>query len=268
MKLGIPMEKSIKTKDNLVKSAMRTLDILELLAEYPDGLSFMEISRYLKMPVSSLYNLVTTLTYRGYLMRTNRGTLLHLGPKLAQLNIAYLANVNLILLADTQMEKLRNETGETTSLAVLQGTKIVVIHKRPGKGILQVINPVGTRLNAHSTGSGKTILAYLKEEEIDELYPDETLPAFSPNTITSKTLLKEELAKIRQKGYAFDNQESEEGVWAVASCIWNQDGLPFASLSIVAPITRINHDDTSHWYNLVKDCAEEISSQLGFQGNA
>ena len=261
------MEKTNKVNENHVKSAMRTLDILELLAGYPDGLSFMDISNHLKLPVSSLYNLITTLIYRGYLIQTNRGSKLHLGSKLAQLNVAYLENVNLILLADVQMEKLREITGETTSLAVLHGTRIVIIHKRPGKGILQVINPVGTRLHAHSTGSGKVVLANLHEREIDELYPDEVLRAFSPNTITNKILLKEELAKYRNQGYAFDNQESEEGVWAVASCIWNQEGKPFASISIVAPIVRINNKDTSTWYKLLKDSADEISAQLGYKNN-
>jgi DNA-binding IclR family transcriptional regulator len=259
------MEKSKKAA-GYVKSSMRTLDILELLAEHPDGLSFTEICNLLEMPLSSSHNLITTLTYRGYLVRTNRGSTLQLGPKLAQLNVAYHANNNLILLADSQMEKLRDVTGETTSLVVLQGARIVFIHKRPCTGNLQVINPVGTRLYAHSTGSGKTILANLPESEIDLLYPGEELPGFTPHTITIKTRLKEELATIREQGYAFDHQESEEGVWAVASCIWNQEGQPFAALSIVAPNARISHKDISSWPDLVSDCAAKISFQLGYTG--
>src|SRR5574340_826190 len=140
--------------NGLVKSAGRTLDVLELLSKHPQGLTLSEIGSNLDIPLSSLHNLCATLVSRGYLIR-DKTNLFQLGPKIGQLKATYHENVNLILLADSQMEKITKITGETTSLAVLQGTTTVFIHKRPGEGILQVINPVGTRILAHCTGSGK-----------------------------------------------------------------------------------------------------------------
>ena len=257
--------KNRKSKSVYVKSADRTLDIFELLAEYPQGLTLSDMGKRLGIPNSSLHNLVYTMEERGYLLHNHGNHAFQLGPRLAQLNIVYQANINLIMLADKYMEDLRQITGETTSLVVQQGPKIVFIHKCLGEGMLQVINPVGTRLYTHSTGSGKVILAYLPDEEIDRLYPEEQLPTFTPNTIKSKTALRRELINVRRLGYAYDNQESENGVWAVASCIKNHDGAPIAALSIVAPEARIISKDRTSWCHLVKDAASKISLQLGYK---
>jgi DNA-binding IclR family transcriptional regulator len=247
----------------LIKSAGRTLDVLEILSEYSDGLSLSELSKKLNIPLSSLHELCATLVIRGYLIR-DRTNIYNLGPKVGQLRANYQANNNLILLADTQMEKITQITKETTSFAVLQGNMIVFVHKRPGDGILQVINPVGTRLPAHCTGSGKIMLAYLAEEEIDKLYPKEKLENITNNSVKTKTELKEELKRIYKLGYAFNNQESETGVWAVASCIRDHEGKPIGSLSVVAPRARILTKDHSGWELLVRDASKDISYKLGF----
>ena len=253
-------------QDGLVKSAGRTLDVLELLSKHAQGLTLSEIGSSLEIPLSSLHNLCNTLVYRGYLYR-DRTNSFQLGPRIGQLKATYHENVNLILLADSQMEKITTITGETTSLAVLQGTTTVFIHKRPGEGILQVINPVGTRLLAHCTGSGKLMLSYLPESELDQLYPNEEIEGLTDNSINTKTKLKDELKRISQLGYAFNNQESEGGVWAVAGCIRDQDGMPIASLSIVAPSARITLKDHAGWEYLVRDACNEISYRLGYHAS-
>lgn len=251
----------------LVKSAGRTLDLLELLSRHPRGLTLSEIGSKLEIPLSSLHNLCNTLVNRGYLVR-DRTNAFQLGPKIGQIKATYHENVNLILLADEQMEKITKITGETTSLAVLQGATTVFIHKRPGEGILQVINPVGTRLLAHCTGSGKIMLSYLVESEIDQLYSSENIEAMTPNSFRTKSELKAELKRISKLGYAFNNQESETGVWALAGCIRDQNGGPIASISIVAPSARISLKDHDGWEYLVRDACKEISYRLGFQGDA
>ena len=262
------MARNKQLSDNnkgLIKSADRTLDVLEILSKYSDGLSLSELSKQLNIPLSSLHELCATLVTRGYLIR-DRTNIYYLGPKVGQLRANYQTNNNLILLADAQMEKITQITKETTSFAVLQGTMIVFLHKRPGEGILQVINPVGTRLPAHCTGSGKIMLAYLPEEEIDKLYPNEMLEDYTLNSVKTKSELIAELKKISELGYAYNNQESETGVWAVASCIRDHEGKPIGSLSIVAPIPRILTKEHSGWELLVRDASTEISYKLGFNG--
>jgi DNA-binding IclR family transcriptional regulator len=247
-----------------VKSAARALEILELLSEFPDGLSLTVIGKRLEIPLSSLHGLINTLINKDFLVCYEGLHVYKLGPKLLQLSTAYQSHIDLISLADPVMDRIRRVTSETTSLTVLQGNTIYFIHKRVTEALVQVVNPVGTRILAHATGSGKIMLAYLTAEEIDETYPFDSLPTLTPFTISTKFGLNAALAEIRQLGYAYDNQESEIGLWAVAGCIRNSNGKPIAAVSVVAPLFRIQGKDYSNWYKLVRDGAAEISTMLGF----
>jgi len=248
-----------------VKSAARALDILELLSESSEGLTLTDLGKKLEIPLSSLHGLTTTMINRGYLVRSELDLLFRLGPRLSQIAYIYQGQVDLVPLADPVMLRLRNETSETASLAILEGTSIVFIHKRPAEGRIQVVSPVGSRLPAHTTGSGKVMLSYLSEEELDYLYPGEQLPAYTANTITTRQGLKDVLALARENGFAYDDQESEVGVWAVASCIRDRDGHPIAAISVAAPVFRIQDKDYMQWYRHVLAGAAEVSAKLGFR---
>lgn len=249
----------------LVKSSARTLDILTLLTEHPEGMTLTEIGKRLKIPLSSLYALIGTLVQKDFVLRAENGFHYRLGPRILQLASAYRGQVDLITLADSVMNRIRRAVSETTSLSVLQGQMILFIHKRPAEGVVQVVNPVGTRLYAHATGSGKVMLAYLDEEAFERIYPEEALPALTPATIRSKSALKARLAEVRERNYAYDDEESAVGVWAVASCVRDEEGHPVAALSVVAPTSRLQTKDPSEWHLLVRAGAAEVSASLGFR---
>jgi len=248
----------------VVKSAARALDILDLLASHPEGLILTDLQVETGYPVSSLHELLATLAHRNYVFRDELSRRYKLATKALQLAAAAQASSDVVALADPAMERLRDHTCETTSLALLEGDSILFVHKRPADNRLQIINPAGTRLPSHATGSGKVMLAWLPDGQLDVLFPARSLPRLTSRTITSKASLRHELATVRKAGYAFDNEESAEGVWAVAGCIRNHAGEPIAAISIVAPVPRVQTKDTSNWHLLVKEAAAEISAQLGF----
>lgn len=251
-----------------VKSSTRTLDILELLAEHSDGCSLTDIGRELQIPFSSLHHLLSTMAERGYLIRNPRDNTYHLGQKIVDLHQAYLASGDLVHIAQPIMDRLRNLTGETSSLGVLQGNKVVFIHKRLAGGGLGILDPVGTRKIAHATATGKAILSFLSDDELDALYPEEQLPTSTSSTINTKTQLKRILAEIRRTGYACEDEESKAGVWAVAACIFNYDSNPIAALSVVGPVRAIAPENKSGWPSLVANAAAEISYSLGYSPNS
>lgn len=247
-----------------VKSAARTLEILTFLSQRPSGMRLTEIVAALRIPPSSLHALVATLVEREFVVRDESGFYYRLGPMILQLASAYTSQVDLVLLADPIMDRIRRVVGEGTSLSVLQGQMILFIHKMPADRVVQVVNPVGTRLLAHATGSGKVMLAYLGGDEFDKIYPDEELARLTPATIRSRAELKARLPQIRKLNYSYDEEESSAGVWAVASCIRDEAGTPAAALSIVAPTSRVQTKNVSSWHSLVRDGAAEISAALGF----
>ena len=250
-------------KIDVVKSAARVLDILELLTKLRRGLSLTEIGRDLAIPLSSLHSLMNTLMVKGYIVRDDASSVYQVSSKLTQLATSH-AQRDLVDIADPVMIELGHLTGETTSLAILQDNVIVFIHKRSSRDLLQFVNPVGTRLPAHATGLGKAMLAYLPDEDIDRLYPYEQLEKLTPATISSRTELKRTLQKARLHEYAFDDRESHEGVWAVASAIRNRAGYPVAAISVVAPCSRVEGKDVADWCEATASGAQKVSQILGF----
>ncbi len=130
---------------------------------------------------------------------------------------------------------------------------------------MQIVNPVGTRLPAHATGSGKAMLAYLPEIERERLYPREALPQQTPHTLSTREALGDALATARRRGCALDEQESELGVWAAAAAIRDAHGLPVGALSIFVPIFRVQREERSALSAMVREAAEEVSAALGFR---
>jgi IclR family acetate operon transcriptional repressor len=249
----------------LVKSTARSLDILDYLAHRQDRTTLTDIHLQLRIPISSLHNIITTMVHKGYLSRDENTLSYSLGPKIGQLASRYYDQVDLIQLADPYMSRLARLTGETASLTVLRGNLVVFVHKVVGEGVRQIVNPVGTTLAAHATGSGKVMLAYLPEGELNRLYPHDQLEVFAPNTISSKRELRDELVKIAIDGYAFDDEESTPGIWAVAGCIRDRHGLPVAAISIAGLVGHIKMRNYLEWPQPVQEMTAEISTALGYR---
>jgi len=248
----------------LVKSSARTLDILELIAAHPGDLALSEIAKKLKIPISSMHGLVLTLKTRGYLVRDPASLCYRMGPKFAQLAVVHGTFVELIAHAAPVMDRIGTTCKEAVTMSVLQGDKIVFISNRPATSIVQAVNAIGTSLPAHATGSGKIMLAYLTDEEFERTYLNNKLPRLMASTIITKVELKQAVLEARRRGYAYDDEESERGVWAVAGCIRNSVGRPMAALSVVVPVIRVQANDIPYWTSLVVEGAAEISSRLGF----
>lgn len=253
-----------RTNKGEVKSAGRALDILELLVQFPAGLNLTDIGEHLDIPLSSLHNLMNTLLARGYLTRDEQASIYRLSSKLIQLAARHHSQHDLVSVADPIMERVSRATAEATSLAVLQDSAVVFIHKRAAQNFLQVVNPAGTKIAAHATGLGKVILAHLDDEEVERIYPNEQLATLTDKTISRKRDLKRALEEVREKGFAIDDEESSDGVWAIAAPIRNRNGRPIAALSVAAPRSRVNEERVGEWRRVLCEGAEEISQTLGF----
>ena len=245
-----------------VKSSARTLDIIELAITSPEGLSFSDVGRALNIPHSSLHALMNTLEKRGYLFRDPSTKQYEIGPSLLRLSATLTENDDLLSSASQILESLQSRCAETISISVLDGDMVLYVYANPSKAQVQVVNDVGSRLPAHATATGKIMLAHLSAKYLDSLFSDIRLKRYTKNTIVDMDELKKNLTKARQRGYAFDREESEPGVWAVAACIVNKDGGPAAAVSIVVPMVRVRDDLIPYWSELAIDAANNISSRF------
>lgn len=248
-----------------VKSAKRVIDIFELLSKHPEGMSLSEISQSLHIPPSSCHGLLRTLNHRGYVVKDHLSLTYRLGTKLFELVGAHMDSLDLIQIADPVMEHMSRVCDEAVSLAILERTDVVFVHKKTSGGVIRIVNPVGTHLPAHGTALGKVILAELPPDELDALYPHDELESYTPHTITSKQALKRCLAEVRERGVAYDREESAIGVQAVGSVVKDHNGFPIAAIS-VAVLSAHEHDE-EYWHRLeevVKAGANIISARLGY----
>lgn len=246
-----------------VKSAARVLDIFELLRDAGRPLTLTTISQELDIPKSSLHALMLTLTDRRYLEKDKVSQRYRLGPALITLAGHTQEVADLIDVAETDLDDLSQESGESISLAVLEGQEVVFVHKKASSHVVRVVHPVGTRLPAHATALGKCLLAFLSPEDFIGRYPTEQLPALTGNTITSRSELARVLQDIRTSRIAYDREESRLDVFAVASPVFDSYDRAVASVSIGVPVSRASHESVQRWENLVLTYAERVSARLG-----
>jgi len=159
------------------------------------------------------------------------------------------------------------KTEESVDLNILSDGKRVSIEKIESPHDVRRIIQLGKSLPLHCGGSGKALLAFLPDEEIDKIIQKEKFIPFGPNTITDPTKLKEHLKEIRKNGYAISFEERILGSASVAAPVLDYKGKVVASLSISGPTTRFTKKKIPVLISLVKEAAQKISASLGYHTN-
>jgi IclR family acetate operon transcriptional repressor len=219
-----------------VQSLDRALDLLEALAS-ADELGVSDLAARTGLVPSTAHRLLGTLVARGYAAQSPASGRYLLGYKLLELTSGLEDRLGrLRAAARPQLEAIQAETGETTNLVVLEGRNAVYVESVPGTRSVRLFTEIGQAIPAHTSGSGKALLAWADASAL----PTE-LPASTPRTLTTLAALKEELARIRRRGYATDDEEHELGVACVAVPILNQ-GAAIAAISVSGPAPRVNAD--------------------------
>jgi len=248
------------TRDDFhpVRSADRTIDLLELLAEHPGGVSFNDIIKHLNIPRSSLSGLLRTLTARRYITKTPDGKRFQLGLKVLELSASYLQGSDLLDLARQAIQKLVREFGETAQVAVLDGADVIYVATEHSQHSMRIASRIGRRLPAHATAVGKSLLAMLPDDTVNQLLPAQLEP-LTPHTITARADLKRELALTRRLGYAYDAEEFAVGLHCIAAPILDESGRAVASISVSIPAARLHEVGISRVPAAVIDTAAEAS---------
>lgn len=255
----MPLEKNPKY---FVPAAAKTIQILEALSETEKPVSLQELVEETGLPKSSAYVILSTLESLRYVERDSAG-LFRLGPKAVQIGAAATQNTNLSQHFHRAARRIVEECGETVQLAILDQTEVIYVAREDGNRPVQLVSNVGRRLPAHATGLGKALLAALPEEYLDALYARRQLTALTPHTISSLPQLKVELVRIRQQGYAHDNEESAEGLQCLASPVYDHSGQAVAAISVSFLSARLHPDHFECILDSVLRAARDISERMG-----
>lgn len=248
-----------------VKSADRALDLLELFAYTPDGMTLADVCAALGWPKSSTLGLLRTMAARGYMIATTESaTRYQLGPMVAVLGKAYLDRVDLGTTGQEFVRAISRTLDETVHLAVLRGADVLYIAKEEGGGQMRMVSAVGRMIPAHGTGVGKVLLAHLPPDELDRLFPPgQPLPRLTATTITDREAFLAMLARIRERDYATDDGESTVGLRCIAAPVRDATGTVVAAMSVSVPSPRFTPDRTPMLHRTLLEGVRTLSERLG-----
>jgi DNA-binding IclR family transcriptional regulator len=163
------------------------------------------------------------------------------------------------------LRQLAEACQETVNLIVLDGSEIVNLEQFISSAReVKNIGRVGRRTSPHCTAAGKVLLAYLTQDELDAILPEE-LERFTPYTVADPQALRQELARVREQGYATAMEELEEGLNVVAAPVYCHTGQVTASISVAGPAYRVTPERLADLAAQVMDTARQISKQLGYK---
>jgi DNA-binding IclR family transcriptional regulator len=243
-----------------VKSAERTVRILETLAASPTKLTLAELQERMGYPRSSLHALVRTLRELKWIEADASGLAFGVGPHALLSGTAYLDRDPALPYALEALEDLRSEVGHTTHYARRDGTHVLYLASRERRDSVRLFSRVGRRLPAHITALGQALLAALTAEEVDKVLPP-TLEQFTPKTITSIRYLHEELDRIRIRGWAYEQEQGTPGVACVAAAVDYR--IPATdAISCSMPADKKTEREVHKVATAVVQCTQDLATKL------
>jgi len=244
-----------------VQSVDRALTILEVLARTGEA-GVTEIAGELGVHKSTAFRLVSTLESHRLVEQTSERGRYRLGVGVLRLAGATTARLDLVQEARPVCRQLAADTGETVNIAVLSESSALYLDQIAGSSALQPHNWVGQHIPLHATSNGKVLLSGLDDKAATDLLG--TLSRYTDTTITKKGKLREELAAVREQGYAVAVDELEEGLTAIAAPIRNAHGDVIASMSVSGPTFRLSEERVETVVPQLVEAAAEVSHRLGW----
>ncbi len=245
------------------RAVERALDILLAFLRAGPQLGITEISRALRLPKPTVHRLVSTLAGRGFLSRDPQTAHYRVGISLFRLGTLFLAGAEVRQAALPIIRDLARATGETVNLNVAIDRRRVCIEKVESTHDIRHFVELGRPLRLYAGASGKVLLAFMDEAEIDAVIA-EGLDPLTPRTVLDPERLRRQLAEIRRRGYATSSDERVVGASAVSAPVYEGTGRAVAGLTISGPTYRFTADRVRQCVDLVLQGAARISAVLGY----
>ncbi len=249
----------------IIQAVSHALDLLEQFHGDIDELGVTELSKRLKLHKNNVFRLLATLESRGYIEQNKATENYRLGLKALELGQTFIKQMGLLRQAKPILEKMVEECNETSYVAIYKDNYIVYLDVVETNLTVRVVSRVGSRLPAYCTAAGKVHMAFMTDEELEELLGKIKFEQITPTTVSSPEAMREELAKVREQGYAMDDEELDLGVRCISAPIRDYTRRIVGAISISGPTMRVGDDRIKNeLVPLVLKSATELSTRLGF----
>jgi DNA-binding IclR family transcriptional regulator len=247
----------------LSKAVKSVLDLLEVFCKnnYPLGIT--EISNITLDGKSAIYQKIKILETLEYIEQDRHSTKYTLTTKLLELVNKSLKGYHERTNIHKYLKTIAEKTGECTYFGLKnRKNQIVYVDRYANESAVTVYTNIGDSPLPHCTAHGKILLAYLTLEQIEEALKD-GMDKFTANTITDKKKLMEELKKIRENGYAFDDEERMVGVRCLAAAVFNSNKEVIGAIGISGMVQNMADEKMQSHARVVKEIAESMSITIG-----
>ena len=253
----------------IVPGLQRGLQILRAFDRDRAQIGAPDIARELDIPRSTVFRLMQTLEFMGFLEKVEHSSDYRLSVGVLSLGFEFLASLEVTELARPILDRLRDETGYSSHLAIRDGDEVVFVVKSPARTAFASAVNIGTRLPAHGTVLGRVILADMSAGELAQVYPKSQLTRFSDQTPATRGALETMLADDRARGYAISEAYFEHGIAAIAAPIRDGTGRVVAAINVTFPNGSIDRAEMEGKHlTRVLEAARELSRQLNYREEA
>lgn len=254
----------------MAQSINRMFDILEALAISTTEMSLTRLQQELQLPLSTVHRLLQALIERGYVEKNDASGLYSPGLKIIEVAEAAKRNSRFELCRTVRpfLQRLTDQSGETSNLVVLRNYTIVYIEQVSSPRSVRMFTEVGHNAPLYCTGAGKAILSRLSKEDLDAYLTTIKLDQLTPHTSSSVDAVKREVALVRKRGYAVDNEEFEVGVRCIAAPIIDFTGRCVGAISVSGPTSRISSERAKSLGAEVLDLSMQCNARLGHSASA
>lgn len=240
-----------------VQSLERAFGLLELMADAGGSLGLSQLCAASDLPLPTVHRLLRTLVGLGY-VRQERSRRYSLGPRLIRLGET--AGRMFGTWAQPHLARLVELTGETANLAMLDGDSVVYLAQAPGLHSMRMFTEPGRRVDPHCTAVGKALLAQLRTDEVRSIIGRNGLRRHTPTTVTDPAALLDQLATIREQGFAVDEGEQEIGVRCLAVVVPRAPAR--AAVSVSGPQARLTEDSVGRIVPVLTGVAAELAAEF------
>ncbi|MDE9452023.1 IclR family transcriptional regulator [Aliiroseovarius sp. Z3] len=261
-RMGRPKNFSTNEKQTTILALDRALDVLDALA-HANGMTLSELSTHLDQSPATMHRVLATLHARDVVEMDPKTQAWHIGSAAFRMGSAFLRRSSIVERSRPIMRELMETTGETSNLGIERHGEVMFISQVETNESIRAFFPPGTLSPMHASGIGKALLSCYSDRRADQYFRTARLTGFTEKTITRPDDLRDEMNRIREKGWAFDDEEKAGGMRCIAAPIRDIYGEAVAGISISGPTHRIPEDAVEQIGSLVADAAAKVSRGLG-----
>ena len=250
------------------RSIRRAVQIFEMLLQRDEPLAVSEMARELSIPRSTAYTIVNVLTDARYLEPAGGGAKLFLGRRLFELGMSYGSKIDLLKAGALIVKELRDTTGETVQLSVLDTDMLLVLMKEEGSRPVRIISRVGSRVPVNWAAGGRLIVSDMEDDDLRRLLKRTIRPSPTLKASTDVDFLIRQVRRFRRQGYSVEIGETNEHAGCVAAPVIDLSGRCVAAISIAAPEQRLRSPNRKRLIAAVCEAARSLSHRLGAAGSS